>query len=69
VARGLSQRALAERAGVGQVLVGRLELGQTDPRLSSLRKLAEAFDVTVGDLVDGKPGVMKRHVRKRARGK
>lgn len=68
-ARGLSQRALAERAGVGYVLVARLELGQTDPRLSTLRRLAEALNVTVGGLVDGKPGMVKRPARTRARGK
>ena len=64
--RGLSQRALAERAGVGYVLVARLELGQTDPRLSTLRRLAEALNVTVGELVDGEPGTGKRPARKRA---
>jgi predicted transcriptional regulator len=50
--RGLSQRALAERAGVGYVVIARLELGQTDPRLSTLTKLAEALKLTVGELVD-----------------
>ncbi len=65
-ARGLSQRALAERAEVGYVLVARLELGQTDPRLSTLRRLAEALDVTVGELVDGAPGIGKRPARKGA---
>ena len=65
-ARGLRQRALADRAGVGQVLVARLELGQTDPRLSTLRRLAEALNVTVGELVDGAPGTAKRPSRKRA---
>lgn len=55
-ARRLSQIALAERAGVGAVLIARLELGQTDPRLSSLRKLARALKITVGELVDGTPG-------------
>jgi len=59
-ARGLSQVALAERAGVGNVLVARLELGQTDPRLSTLRRLAKGLGATVGELVDGSP-------RKRAR--
>ena len=61
-ARGLSQVALAERAGVGNVLVARLELGQTDPRLATLRKLAKALTLTVGELVDGSP-------RQQARGK
>ena len=59
--RGLSQRALAEKAGVVPVLVARLELGQTDPRLSTLTKLAEALKLTVGELVDSPT--------KRARGK
>jgi transcriptional regulator with XRE-family HTH domain len=59
--RGLSQRGLAERSGVGYVNIARLELCQTDPRLSTLRKLAGALKVTVGELVDGSP--------KRARGK
>jgi transcriptional regulator with XRE-family HTH domain len=51
-ARGLSQVALAEKAGVVPVLVARLELGQTDPRLSTLRKLAAALGVTLVELVD-----------------
>jgi predicted transcriptional regulator len=54
-ARGVSQRALAEKAGVGQVLVARLELGQTDPRLSTVVKLADALKVSVADLIAGKP--------------
>jgi transcriptional regulator with XRE-family HTH domain len=67
--RGLSQRALAERAGVGYVIIARLELGQTDPRLSTLRRLAEALNVTVGELVDGTAGTGKRPARKRAGGR
>ncbi len=54
-ARGLSQRALAERAKVGYVLVARLELGQTDPRLSTLEKLAAALRISLADLIEGKP--------------
>lgn len=50
-------------------MVARLELGQTDPRLSTLRRLAKALNVTVGELVDGAPGTEKRPTRKRARGK
>ncbi len=67
-ARGLSQRALAERAAMPYPMIARLELGQTDPRLSTLRRLAEALNVTVGELVDGAPKA-KRPARKRARGK
>lgn len=54
--RGLSQRALAERAAIGYVIIARLELGQTDPRLSTLEKLAKALNVTVAELIrEGRP--------------
>ena len=51
--RGLSQRALAERAGMPYPMVARLELGQTDPRLSTLERLAEALAIPVVDLLTG----------------
>ncbi len=55
-ARGLSLRALAEKAGLTYVALLRMELGQTDPRLGTLRKLAKALGVTVADLIgEGKP--------------
>jgi transcriptional regulator with XRE-family HTH domain len=57
----MSQRALAERTGLTYVHIARLELAQSDPRLSTLVRLAEALKVTVGELVDASP--------KRARGK
>jgi transcriptional regulator with XRE-family HTH domain len=66
--RGLSQRELAERADVGQVLIARLELGQTDPRLSTVEKLAEALGIDVADLLTGPPE-RKQPTGKRARGK
>lgn len=39
---GLSQRALAERAGTAQSLVARIERGQTSPRVDTLSRLLEA---------------------------
>ena len=63
--RGLSQRALAERAGMVYVMVARLELRQTDPRLSTLERLAEALSIDVVDLLTG-PTTAKRSARKRA---
>jgi len=65
--RGLSQRALAERAGITYVHVARLELGQSDPRLSTLVKLAEALKVSLVDLLTESSA--SRPARKRARGK
>ena len=66
--RGLSQRALAERAGMGYVLIARLELDQTDPRLSTLERLAEALGVSVPELFTP-PAKAKRPARKRAGGR
>lgn len=39
----LSQRALAKRIGVSQALVARLELGEHEPRLSTLQTLARVL--------------------------
>jgi transcriptional regulator with XRE-family HTH domain len=51
-ARGLSQDALANRAGVDRTVVARLERGgQQDMRLSVLVGLARALDVSIEKLV------------------
>jgi len=49
--RGLSQAALSQRAGLTKEYIARLELGQHDPSLSTLTKLAKALKVTVAELV------------------
>jgi transcriptional regulator with XRE-family HTH domain len=49
----LTQRELAEKAGVGVGTVSRLEEGVvTDPRFSTLRKLAAVLKVTPRDLMN-----------------
>lgn len=54
--KGLTQIALAEQAGVHSVVIGELERGYTrrgrevNPRLNTLFQIAEALEVTVGDL-------------------
>ena len=40
----LTQHELASRAGVSQPLIARIESGDVDPRLSTLRKIFNAFD-------------------------
>lgn len=50
--RGLSLRTLGVMAGIHAVSLVRLEAGKYDPRLSTLRKLAQAFEVSVCDLID-----------------
>ncbi len=63
-AQGYSIRRLADKVGMAYPALFRLENGKADPRLSTLRKLAKALNVTVADLIgEGKPA------RKRARGK
>jgi len=52
--RGMTQEALARKAGVSRAYLGRLEMkkGRHDPPLSRLRKLAKALRVKVSALVD-----------------
>jgi transcriptional regulator with XRE-family HTH domain len=51
--RGLTQAALAQRAKVSQAFIAQLETGVEDnPTLITLRRLAKALKVTVGELVD-----------------
>ncbi|HWR26030.1 MAG TPA: CBS domain-containing protein [Methanosarcina sp.] len=40
---GLTQSDLAKRAGVSQPLIARIESGDVDPRLSTVRKILDAF--------------------------
>lgn len=44
---GLTQRALADRAGVPQSTVGRIEAGLIDPKVSTLSKLLRACGYTL----------------------
>ncbi|MFP4590015.1 MAG: CBS domain-containing protein [Halobacteriales archaeon] len=41
---GLTQQEVAEAAGVSQPLIARVEGGDVDPRLSTLRRIIEALD-------------------------
>lgn len=59
----LSQEALAMQAGVSITLVGELERGNRDPRLSTVLKLADALELDAaelfaisGDRLRGRPG-------------
>ena len=50
--RGMTQAELARKARVSLPYVGRLEIGRHDPKLSTLRRLAKALGVSVGELVE-----------------
>lgn len=47
LARGLSQRELARRIGASQPQIARLELGQGNPGVATLRKLANELGVRI----------------------
>jgi transcriptional regulator with XRE-family HTH domain len=49
----LSQEDLSFRAGLHRTVVGQLERGKRDPRVSTVIKLAGALSVPPGDLLKG----------------
>jgi len=50
--RQISQADLAMASGVSREYIARLELGQQDPTLGTMQKLAKALKVPVGELVE-----------------
>lgn len=50
---GLTQEALAHRAGMHPVEVGRAERGVRDVRVSTVAKLARGLDVSAMELLRG----------------
>lgn len=54
---GLTQRALATRAGVAQSVVGRIESSRVDPTVSTLSKLLRACETTLEALPGSGAGV------------
>ena len=51
--RKLTQEEVAERSGVQQGEVSRIEAGKRDPQVSTLLRIAEALEVSPGSLLDG----------------
>lgn len=52
-ARGWTQQELALRTGMKHQAVSRVESEEFDPRLSTLRRIAGAFGVSVSELLAG----------------
>ncbi len=50
--RALTQAELAERAGVTTATVARIERGEIEPRMTTLRKLAQGLEVDPAELVE-----------------
>ena len=48
-------RGLKKVSGVAVATLARIEAGGYDPRLSTLKRLAKALDVTVAELIGERP--------------
>ena len=53
IERALTQEELAQKAGIGKNTINRMERNITEPRPSTLRKLAGALNVDPAELVRG----------------
>ena len=62
IRRGLSQRQLAERAGMKQPSIARLESGRT-ANLQTLRRIADALDADVRVSIEPRPAASANRVR------
>lgn len=62
---GLTQVALAARAGVPQSTVGRIEAGLIDPRATTLRELLRACGLDLASVARLGEGVDRGQIRER----
>ena len=46
---GLSQRALAKRAGISNALISLIEKDKTSPSITSLKKILDSFPIELAD--------------------
>jgi len=51
IRKALTQEELAQQAGLTTASVARIERNETEPRMSTLRKLAKALDLDPAELV------------------
>ncbi len=51
IRRALTQQELAEKAGISQNTLNRIELNKAEPHMSTLRKLARALNVDPSELI------------------
>lgn len=51
-ARGLTQKVLGEKCGINEVTIRKYELGDRNPKIDQLQKIADALDVSIFAFLD-----------------
>lgn len=51
--QGLSQEELAERAGVHRTYIGMVERAEKNITLANMKRIAQALELTISDLLKG----------------
>jgi transcriptional regulator with XRE-family HTH domain len=51
--RGWTQRELADKIGIDQPFMSKIEAGKHDPGMKLLGSIAQAFDMTLSELFEG----------------
>lgn len=49
---GLTQKELGEKLKVSQAMIGQYENGKRNPKLQTVRKIADALEINLFDLID-----------------
>ncbi|WP_288745491.1 helix-turn-helix domain-containing protein [uncultured Enterococcus sp.] len=65
VKQGFTQKELGERSGIGESTIRKYELGQRNPKLETLNKIASALGVSASSLLDDKENSFSETMYKR----
>lgn len=57
--KGLTQKQLGERANIAEPTIRRYELGKLNPKFETIRKIADALEVSVYTLIEDFPGDLR----------
>jgi transcriptional regulator with XRE-family HTH domain len=50
--KGITQKQLGDKLGVSQAAIGQFENNKSNPKLETVRRIASAMGVPIGELVD-----------------
>lgn len=64
VARGLTQRDIAEKLSISDKAISKWENGYSKPSVYNLKRLAEIFDITLEELLNVSKNNLEKHITK-----